>query len=241
MIQGLYTITHHLPIAHQVYEMRLSGDTSALQQPGQFVNIRTGHAYLRRPLSVAAWDDEGMTLIYKVVGEGTGWMAERQPGEQLDILTGLGHGFDLAPSGQYPLLVGGGVGLPPLYQLGLALRRQGREPRLIMGFESARDVFYLEAFQALMPVSLMTRDGSVGQQGLVTDAGLKAGDSYLYACGPIPMLKALHPLPLPGQFSLEERMGCGFGACMGCSINTANGPKRVCHEGPVFLKEELLW
>ncbi len=241
MKQGWYEVLDNRPIASLVYEMRLKGDSSAMLRPGQFVNVKVGNAYLRRPLSVAAWDEAGMTLIYKVVGDGTAWMADCKAGDRLDLLTGLGNGFDLAPSGQHPLLIGGGVGLPPLYQLGLELIRQGKQPRLVMGFGAAGEVFYQEEFERLMSVSLCTVDGSAGEKGLVTDVPLQKADSYLYACGPVPMLKALSALPLPGQLSLEERMACGFGACMGCSIQTSNGAKRVCKEGPVFLKEELQW
>lgn len=241
MKQERFTVASNQPIARQVYEMRLKGDTAALTCPGQFVNLRVEGAFLRRPLSVAAWDREGMALVYKEVGQGTRWLSGCEPGSALDALVGLGQGFTLSKSGERPLLIGGGAGLPPLYQLGMDLLRLGKRPRLIMGFASAADVFYLKEFESLMPVTLMTQDGSAGQPGLVTDAGLHADDTFLYACGPIPMLKALHPLPVSGEFSLEERMGCGFGACMGCTIQTARGPMRVCHEGPVFPKEDLLW
>lgn len=241
MKQARFTVAFNRPIARQVYEMRLLGDTSSLTTPGQFVNLRVEGAFLRRPLSVAAWDRQGMTLVYKEVGQGTRWLSGCAEGSALDALVGLGRGFNLSKSGESPLLIGGGVGLPPLYRLGLDLLRLGKFPRLIMGFASADDVFYQKEFEALMPVTLMTQDGSAGRQGLVTDAGLQPRDTFLYACGPIPMLKALHPLPIAGEFSLEERMGCGFGACMGCTVNTARGPLRVCHEGPVFSKEDLLW
>ena len=241
MKQTLFSVLSNQIVAHAVYEMRLLGDTSALACPGQYVNLRVGNAFLRRPLSVACWDERGMTLIYKEVGSGTRWLSGCRKGETLDVLVGLGQGFDLSLSGLYPLLIGGGVGLPPLYQLGRELIKMGKRPRLIMGFASARDVFYQKEFESLMPVTLMTQDGSAGQKGLVTDAGLRAQDTFLYACGPIPMLRALHALPIAGQFSLEERMACGFGACMGCSVQTARGSLRVCHEGPVFSKEDLLW
>jgi dihydroorotate dehydrogenase electron transfer subunit len=221
--------------------MRLEGDTGALSKPGQFVNVRVGNAYLRRPFSPAAWDKESMTLIYKVVGLGTDWLAHCQMGDNLDLLTGLGRGYDTKLSGSHPLLIGGGIGLPPLYQLAVELILEGKQPRLIMGFGSVEDIFYQQEFAALLPVTIMTVDGSAGNRGLVTDAPLQEEDSYLYACGPIMMLKALCRIPLPGQLSMEERMGCGFGACMGCTINTTKGPQRVCKEGPVFRKEELIW
>ena len=241
MKQGLYQVLSNRLIARDTWEMRLGGDTSAMKQPGQFVNVKVGSAYLRRPLSVAAWDAQEMTLIYKTVGSGTDWLAGCLAGEQLDLLVGLGNGFDLSAAGSHPLLVGGGVGLPPLYQLGRDLVAQGRYPRLVMGFGCADDIFYRQEFEALMPVSVCTVDGSAGLHGLVTDADLLSDASCLYACGPLPLLKALCALPLPGQLSLEERMGCGFGACMGCTIPTTQGAKRVCKEGPVFLKEELIW
>lgn len=241
MKQGIYTVVSNRLIARDTWEMRLRGGTCALMKPGQFANVKVGNAYLRRPLSVAAWDSEGMTLIYKVVGLGTEWLAKCKAGESLDLLVGLGNGFDTAMSGSRPLLIGGGVGLPPLYQLAKELLREGKRPRLVMSFGSAAEVFYQEEFEALLPVTVTTLDGSAGMRGLVTDAPQQEDDSSFYACGPLPMLKALCSLPLPGQLNLEERMGCGFGACMGCTIHTTKGPRRVCKEGPVFLKEELIW
>jgi len=242
MTQGLYTVRSNRPIAALTYEMQLEGDTSALVRPGQFVNLRTGGHYLRRPLSVCAWDASGMTLIYKVVGEGTDWLSTCMPGDTIDMLCGLGNGFDTSVSGQYPLLVGGGVGLPPLYQLARQLVDEGKQPRLIMGFNSEREVFYRQEFERLLPITVTTMDGSCGVRGLVTDVPPAADCTYFYACGPSPMLRALCGcMTVPGQLSLEERMGCGFGACMGCTIHTRLGDKRVCKEGPVFLKEELIW
>ncbi len=240
-MRQLFEVLDNRLIARDTWQMRLTGDTSALKTPGQFVNLQVENAYLRRPLSVTAWQPGQMTLIYKVVGTGTDWLARCQPGQRLNTLVGLGNGFDLSLAGKSPLLVGGGVGLPPLYQLGVALVRQGAKPRLVMGFASRADVFYQQEFEAMMPVSVATVDGTQGVKGLVTDVPLTEEETYLYACGPTPMLKALCAYPLPGQLSLEERMGCGFGACMGCTVNTTRGPMRVCYEGPVFLKEELLW
>ena len=242
MTQGQYTIISNRPIAAATWEMLLAGDTSALTRPGQFVNLRTGGHYLRRPLSVCAWDDSRLTLIYKVVGQGTDWLSERQAGDPIDMLCGLGNGFDTGLSGQHPLLIGGGVGLPPLYQLARQLVQEGKQPRLIMGFNSMQEVFYREEFERLMPVTVTTMDGSCGLRGLVTEVPPEANCTYFYACGPSPMLRALCGcLAMPGQLSLEERMGCGFGACMGCTIRTRLGDKRVCKEGPVFFKEELIW
>jgi len=241
MKQGIYSIQKNRLIARDTWEMRLKGDTSALCRAGQFVNVKVGNAYLRRPLSPAAWDNESMTLIYKVVGRGTDWLAHCQTGDSLNLLTGLGNGFDTDVSGDRPVLIGGGAGLPPLYRLAEELLSKGKKPRLIMGFGSAAEIYYLKEFEALLPVTITCMDGSAGICGPVTGAKLQAGDDYLYACGPPPMLKALCAYPLKGQMSLEERMGCGFGACMSCTVRTANGAKRVCKEGPVFLKEELLW
>lgn len=241
MMQQPFTVLTNRLIAKDTWEMTLKGDTSMLKTPGQFVNVQVGNAYLRRPLSVTAWQPGRMTLIYKVVGTGTDWLARCQPGDTLDALMGLGNGFDLAPAGNTPLLIGGGVGLPPLYQLGVELVRLGARPGLVMGFASRADVFYLKEFEALMPVQVTTVDGSMGTAGFVTAVPLTGEESYLYACGPTPMLKALCKLPLPGQLSLEERMGCGFGACMGCTIITKDGPRRVCHDGPVFESGVLTW
>ena len=241
MKQGTYRVQTNLLIAQDTYEMRLEGSTSALKRAGQFVNVKVANAYLRRPLSPAAWDSESMTLIYKAAGLGTEWMARCQTGDTLDLLTGLGNGFDTAPSGSRPLLIGGGVGLPPLFRLAQELVNEGKKPRLVMGFGSLQEVFYLKEFEALLPVTFTTVDGSAGICGLVTDVKPQEEDTYLYACGPLKMLQALCSCPLPGQLSLEERMGCGFGACMGCTIQTKKGPKRVCKEGPVFMKEDLNW
>ena len=241
MRQGLFTVLSNRPLARAVHEMRLAGDASAMAAAGQFVNVKVGNAYLRRPLSPADWDEGWLTLVYKAVGPGTAWLAERAQGETLDLLTGLGRGFDPGAAGERPLLVGGGAGLPPLYRLARELLALEKKPRLVMGFACGEDVFYEKEFKALLPVTVYTEDGSAGARGRVTDDPLRAEDTFLYACGPLPMLRALSALPLPGQMSLEERMACGFGACMGCTIMTRSGPRRVCAEGPVFPKEELLW
>lgn len=244
MTQGRYTLTGRALIAKDVWQLRLAGDTSAITAPGQFVNIQLDGYFLRRPISVCDWDDEGLTLIFKVVGQGTGAMAALQPGAQLDLLCGLGNGFDPARCGARPLLIGGGLGAAPLYGLAKALCAQGAAPRVLLGFGSRGEAFYQEEFRALgIETALTTLDGSAGAKGLVTDALPKA-DSFdtFCACGPLPMLKAVSAaLPGPGFVSLEERMGCGFGACMGCSIETKSGSRRVCKDGPVFAREELLW
>ncbi len=241
MRNSIFTITINRPLTSSVYEMRLAGDTSGIL-PGQFVNVRVPGFYLRRPISVCGCGDGALTLVYKTVGRGTGAMAALKPGEPLDLLTGLGNGYDLSRAGDAPLLLGGGVGVPPLYLLAQKLTQAGARPAVVLGFNTADEVFYENEFRALgCAVTVTTADGSYGVKGFVTDA-LPAAYGYFYACGPKPMLKAVCARTVTdGQLSLEERMGCGFGACMGCSIQTKNGPKRVCKEGPVFTKEELLW
>lgn len=242
MKQGNFTLTENVPLAANVYRMRLTGDTGGITAPGQFVNIRLDGLYLRRPISVCDREGDTLTLIYKTVGKGTERMARMQPGERLDMLTGLGNGYDTAPSGARPLLLGGGVGVPPLYLLAKRLIAEGRQAAAVLGFNTADEVFYENEFRALgCDVTVTTADGSRGVRGFVTDA-LPTDYTYFYACGPEPMLKAVYrACGTSGQFSLEERMGCGFGACMGCSLQTADGPKRVCKDGPVFRKEALLW
>ena len=243
MKQGLFEIAGNEKLAKDVYQMTLHGDTGAISAPGQFVNLKLDGLFLRRPISVCDWDEETLTLIYKVVGEGTGLLAEMQPGQRLDLLTGLGNGYDLAKSGPNPLLIGGGVGVPPLYGLCRRLVAQGKQPAVILGFNTKDEVFYVEEFQELgAAVCLTTVDGSLGQTGFVTDAMQKLEYSYFYTCGPMPMLRAVeNAAKTSGQYSFEARMACGFGACMGCSIQTKNGYKRICKEGPVLEREELLW
>ena len=243
MKQGIYTIRANEAIAPSVYRMILSGDTSPVSAPGQFVNLKIEGLYLRRPLSICDWDEETMTLIYKTVGQGTEALAAMRPGQSLDLLAGLGNGFDTAVSCERPLLIGGGVGVPPLYGLCRRLIEQGKAPRVILGFNTAREVFYEKAFAALgAAVTVTTADGSLGVKGFVTAAMDEAPYDYFYACGPLPMFKAIDAVArTSGQMSFEERMGCGFGACMGCSCKTKNGPKRICTEGPVLVREEVQW
>ncbi len=240
----LAEIQSNRPLTAAVYEMKLAADISALTRPGQFVQIAVLGFYLRRPISVCDWDADGMTLVYKILGRGTARLAEMKAGESLDILSGLGNGFDTDALGNEPLLVGGGVGLPPLLGLARRLLETGKRPQLLAGFNTAGETFLLDRFEAMgIPVVLTTMDGSAGIKGLVTDALSEIAYDSLAACGPLPMLKALHRLvkDVPSLYSLEERMGCGFGACMGCSVETKNGPRRVCKEGPVFAGEELMW
>ena len=240
----IYEIIENELLAKDVYKMKLKGDTKYIKLPGQFINIKIDGCYLRRPISVSDYDENTITVIYKVVGKGTETMSKMSSGEKLDILTGLGNGFNKNLSGQRPLLIGGGVGTPPMYNLCKELIKEGKSPIVILGFNSKEDVFYEDEFKNLgAEVYISTVDGSCGTKGFATDIikDLK-GYTYYYACGPMPMLKAVHEeVKTEGQLSFEEKMGCGFGACMGCSIQTKNGTKRVCKEGPVFRKEEIIW
>ena len=230
-------------IPQDVYPMVLAGDTSPITAPGQFVNIKLEGLYLRRPISVCDYDKDTLTLIYKVVGEGTRRMAEMEAGVLLDTLTGLGNGYDTKKSGDAPLLIGGGVGVPPMYNLARKLIAEGKAVSVILGFNSKDDVFYEEEFKALgAAVYVATADGSYGTHGFVTDVMAGLDYSYFYTCGPEPMFRALDKIAkTSGQYSFEERMGCGFGACMGCSCKTLTGNKRICKEGPVMEREEIIW
>ena len=243
MKQSIFKILTNEALTSNVYRMTLSGDTSAITAPGQFVNIRLEGKFLRRPISVCDWEEGKLTLVYKVVGHGTAQMAAMAPGESLDILTGLGNGYDLTLTGEHPVLVGGGVGVPPMFGLAKHLRAMGKEVQVILGFNTREEIFYEEAFQALgCTVYVTTVDGSYGTTGFVTDALKNLSYSHFCACGPEPMLKALYAASTTsGQMSFEERMGCGFGACMGCSCKTLTGSKRICKDGPVMKKEEILW
>ena len=242
MKQSVFTIVDNVPLVSGVYRMRLRGDTSAITAPGQFVNIRLDGMFLRRPISVCNVEGDVLTIIYKVVGKGTEQMSAMTAGK-LDVLTGLGNGYDLAVSGDHPVLLGGGVGVPPMYLLAKQLVEQGKVVTVILGFNKAEEVFYEDAFRKLgCRVLVTTVDGSYGMKGFVTDALKEVDYTYFYTCGPEPMLKAVHRACVTsGQMSFEERMGCGFGACMGCSCKTLTGYKRICKEGPVMRKEEILW
>ena len=241
--QGIYTVLENAPLTASVRRMRLGGDTQWIVRPGQFVNIALAGKFLRRPISVCDYDAESITLIYKVVGEGTAQLAGMLPGERLDLLTGLGNGFSTDNDARRPLLVGGGVGVPPLYNLAKTLLAKGLPVQVVLGFNTAAEVFYAEEFRALgCGVTVATADGTEGLKGFVTDALPDLDFDYFYACGPLPMLRALAAATAcDGQLSFEERMGCGFGACMGCSCKTLTGHKRICKEGPVMNKGEILW
>ena len=242
MKQVLFEIKSNRPLTENVFEMKLAGDTSDITRPGQFVNIKLDGFYLRRPISVCDCEDGELTLIYKVVGHGTEAMSKMTEGA-LDILSGLGNGYDTAITGERPLLIGGGVGVPPLYMLAKELRKEGKAVSVILGFNTASEVFYEEEFKALgCDVYVATADGSAGIKGFVTEAIKDLDYTHFCTCGPEPMLKAVYNASkTSGQLSFEERMGCGFGACMGCSCKTLTGNKRICKDGPIMMKEEILW
>lgn len=245
MKQSIFEIKTNRALTSSVYEMELAGDTTDITASGQFVNILIAGLFLRRPISVCDYGENYLRLVYKVVGKGTEKMSQMVAGEKLDILTGLGNGYDLSLAGDNPLLIGGGVGVPPLYNLAKKLIEKGKSVSVILGFNTKEEVFYKEQFESLgATVYITTVDGSQGVKGFVTDAmkGIIADYSYFYCCGPEPMLKAVYnATKTQGQFSFEERMGCGFGACMGCSCKTLYGNKRICKDGPVLKKEEIIW
>ena len=242
MKQSFFEILSNTPLTDNVFKMVLKGDVSQITAPGQFVNIKLDGLYLRRPISVCDVDNDTLTIIYKAVGKGTKLMSHMQEGK-LDVLTGLGNGYDLTVAGEKPVLLGGGVGVPPMYLLAKKLIAQGKQVKVVLGFNTKGEVFYEQEFKALgAEVVVTTVDGSYGLKGFVTDALKDMDYSYFYTCGPEPMLKAVYKASTTsGQMSFEKRMGCGFGACMGCSCKTITGYKRICKEGPVMRKEEILW
>ena len=243
MRESIFRIIDNAPLTKTVYKMKLAGDVSDITAPGQFVNIKLDGLYLRRPISVCDCEDGVLTLIYKVVGKGTEQMSQMTAGKELNVLTGLGNGYDTALSGEHPLLLGGGVGVPPLYMLCKKLIAEGKKVSVVLGFNTKEEIFCEEDFKNLgAEVFVATADGSYGIKGFVTDAIKDINYTYFYTCGPEPMLKAVFKsTDTSGQFSFEERMGCGFGACMGCSCKTVTGYKRICKDGPVLEKEEILW
>ena len=243
MKQGLFSIIENIHLTKDVMKMKLKGDTSHITASGQFVNILLDGFYLRRPISVCDCENNELTIIYKIVGKGTESMSSMKEGQELDLLTGLGNGYDLSLSGDTPLLIGGGVGVPPMYMLAKKLLKDGKKVSVILGFNTKDEIFYEEEFKSLgCDVYVTTVDGSYGIKGFVTNAMDDISYSYFYTCGPEPMLKAIYNASkTEGSFSFEERMGCGFGACMGCSCKTKDGNKRICKDGPVLLKEEIIW
>ena len=243
MKQSIFEIKENVALTDTVFRMTLAGDTGDITAPGQFVNIKLDGLFLRRPISVCDSTEGELTIIYKVVGGGTEKMSAMLPGDKLDILTGLGNGYDTSISGTHPLLIGGGVGVPPLYMLAKKLISEGKHVSVILGFNKKDEIFAEEDFKALgAEVRVATVDGSYGTRGFVTDAMADIDYTHFYTCGPEPMLKAVYRASrTSGQMSFEERMGCGFGACMGCSCKTLTGNKRICKEGPVMMKEEILW
>lgn len=243
MIQSLYTIVKNKQIADNTYEMILSGNTDEITAPGQFINIKIDGFFLRRPISICDYDDSSITIIYKAVGEGTEALSKMQVGERLDVLVSLGNGYNIAKSGATPVLIGGGCGVPPLYNLCKSLKSEGKTVTVILGFNCKSEVFYEEKFKQIADeVFVTTVDGSHGTKGFVTDILKDISYSYFFTCGPMPMFNAIEKTAsTSGQFSFEERMGCGFGACMGCTCKTKYGNKRICKDGPVLEREEIVW
>ena len=243
MYQGFYEIKSNKKLTENIFEMVLEGDISSITAPGQFINIKLDGFYLRRPISICDYDDSTITIIYKVVGEGTEVMSKMNSGEKLDVLCGLGNGFDTSKSMDKPVLIGGGVGVPPMYNLCKKLIAEDKEVTVILGFNKKDEIFYEDEFKRLgADVKVTTVDGSYGIKGFVTDALKETEYSYFYTCGPMPMFKAIEStVTTSGQYSFEERMGCGFGACMGCSCKTKYGNKRICKDGPVLEREEIIW
>lgn len=243
MNRGIYTVKENRALTDSVFLMKLEGDTSSITAPGQFINISLDGFYLRRPISICDYDDKEITIIYKTVGEGTLAMSRLAAGAELDVLCGLGNGFDVSKCGEKPVLIGGGVGVPPLYNLCKKLISLGKNVTVILGFNTNSEIFYKDEFSALgADVIVATVDGSCGVKGFVTDALINIDYDYFYTCGPMPMFRAIEKTASAGgQYSFEERMGCGFGACMGCSCKTKYGNKRICKDGPVLDREEIVW
>ena len=243
MNRGIYTVKENRALTDSVFLMKREGDTSSITAPGQFINISLDGFYLRRPISSCDYDDKEITIIYKTVGEGTLAMSRLAAGAELDVLCGLGNGFNVAKCGEKPVLIGGGVGIPPLYNLCKKLISLGKNVTVILGFNTESEIFYKDEFSALgADVIVTTVDGSCGVKGFVTDALINIDYDYFYTCGPMPMFRAIEKTASAGgQYSFEERMGCGFGACMGCSCKTKYGNKRICKDGPVLDREEIVW
>ena len=243
MKKDLYTISENVKLIENIFKMTLQGDTASIQRPGQFINIALPGHFLRRPISVCDNSDTDVTIVYKIVGKGTAYMSSLCKGDKLDILSGLGNGYDTSVSGDKPLLIGGGVGTPPIYGLAKKLQELKVTPEVILGFRTKADVFFIKEFEALgIKVTLTTEDGSAGIKGYVTEGMKHLKPSYIYACGREEMLRAVYGSgDTDGQYSFEERMACGFGACMGCSCKTVTGYKRICKDGPILRRDEILW
>ncbi len=243
MKDGLFTIRENNEIAPGVYQLILSGDTSGIQKAGQFVDVQIDGHFLRRPFSVCDWDEKTVTVVYRKIGKGTEDLSHFRPGHVTDVLTGLGNGFDTAPSGDKPLLVAGGSGVPMMYALAKALIAEGKTVTAVLGYRTAADIFLAKEIEALgAKVIITTEDGSCGVKGFVTDAMKNLDYTYFYTCGPEAMFEAIDKIAVTsGQFSFEARMGCGYGACMGCTCQTKYGHKRICKDGPVLVREEIVW
>lgn len=243
MKKAIFKVLTNRMLTENVFEMCMSGDTSAITAPGQFINIKLNNFFLRRPISICDYDEKTITIIYKTVGNGTEKMSELEVYDALDVLVGLGNGFDTSKSGNNPVLIGGGVGVPPMFNLCKKLLNEGKKVSVILGFNSKTEIFYEDEFKSLgADVTVTTVDGSYGVKGFVTDALKNINYSYFYTCGPMPMFRAIERTAVTsGQYSFEERMGCGFGACMGCSCKTKYGNKRICKDGPVLEREEIIW
>lgn len=243
MYHGFYEIKSNVKLTESIYKMVIEGDTTSITAPGQFINIKLNGLYLRRPISICDYSENTITIIYKVVGEGTYLMSKMNAGKKLDVLCGLGNGFDTSKSLDKPVLIGGGVGVPPMYNLCKKLLAEGKKVTVILGFNKKDEIFYENEFEKLgAEVYITTVDGSCGIKGFVTDALKNIDYSYFYTCGPMPMFKSIEATAVTsGQYSFEERMGCGFGACMGCSCKTKYGNKRICKDGPVLEREEIIW
>lgn len=242
MQKQFMTIKEVRKLQKDIFLMVLSGDCKDIDRPGRFVNIKIEGLYLRRPISICDFNNDEITIIFKTVGEGTKQLSEMKPGEVLDVLIPLGNGFDISANCKKPVVIGGGIGVPPLLNLCKQLLAAGKKPAVILGFNTSEDAVLIDEFKALgvEPV-ITTADGSMGTKGFVTGPLADMDFDYVFTCGPEPMLKAIWDMAEDGQFSFEARMACGFGACMGCTCETKYGYKRICKDGPIMYKEEIIW
>lgn len=244
-MKTLFTIKENRRIASDTYRMELSCGFMPETRAGQFVDIALDGFYLRRPIAVCDLSDDGMTICYKAVGKGTEYMSTLRPGMTLDLLTGLGNGFNVAACRDAALLIGGGLGAAPLHLLCRELKAAGKKVSVVLGFNKAEEIILIEEYRKMgVEPGIATLDGSAGTKGFVGDVIARMSPEYdrFYCCGPLPMMKAVcESLPTGGEASLEERMGCGAGFCYGCTRMTRGGAKRICKDGPVFDKEEIIW